>query len=44
MPTVFIGSVPQIRADLLERGERFGLTHLVTADAAAVLAEIIAGL
>ena len=32
MPTVFVGSVGQIQADLLARRERFGLSYLVTPD------------
>jgi hypothetical protein len=32
MPTIFIGSVAQIREDLQARRERFGLTYLVTPD------------
>ena len=32
MPTVFVGSVGQIRADLQGRRERFGLSYLVTPD------------
>ena len=32
MPTIFIGSVAQIRADLQARRERFGLSYLVTSD------------
>jgi probable F420-dependent oxidoreductase len=45
MPTIYIGSVDQIRADLLARRERFGLSYLVTPDRdLATLAHIIAGL
>ena len=45
MPTIFIGSPEQIRGDLLERRDRFGLTYLVAADdALPALAEIAAGL
>jgi hypothetical protein len=33
MPTVLVGSAAQIRDDLDERRERFGLSHLVTSDA-----------
>jgi probable F420-dependent oxidoreductase len=45
MPTVFIGSAAQIRADLLERRDRFGLSYLVTPDRdLPILAEVIAGL
>lgn len=32
MPTIFIGSVDQIRADLQARRERFGLSYLVSPD------------
>ena len=32
MPTIFIGSVAQIRDDLRARRERFGLSYLVTPD------------
>jgi len=45
MPTVLIGSVTQIRADLQARQERFGLSYLVTSDRALpALTEIIASL
>jgi len=45
MPTIFIGSVAQIREDLEARYERFGLSYLVTSDRALpALAEIIASL
>jgi len=45
MPTIFIGSPNQIRADLLARLERFGLSYLVGAeDAQSALAGIISGL
>ncbi len=45
MPTIFIGSVNQIREDLRARRERFGLSYFVTSDSALpVLAEIIGGL
>jgi probable F420-dependent oxidoreductase len=45
MPTIFIGSVDQIRADLTERRERFGLSYLVVGeDSLPALAEIIRGL
>jgi probable F420-dependent oxidoreductase len=45
MPTILIGSVAQIRADLRARRERFGLSYLVTSDRALpALAEVIAGL
>ena len=44
MPTIFIGSVAQIREDLQARRERFGLSYLVTPDhELATLAAIIAG-
>jgi hypothetical protein len=32
MPTIFIGSVPQIREDLYARRERFGLSYFVSPD------------
>jgi hypothetical protein len=51
MPTVFIGSPDQIRADLRarherhERHERFGLSYLVAGeDSQPALAEVISGL
>jgi probable F420-dependent oxidoreductase len=45
MPTLFIGSADQIRADLHERLERFGLSYLVVGqDGLPTLAEIVAGL
>jgi probable F420-dependent oxidoreductase len=45
MPTTFIGSVEQIRADLLFRLDRFGLSYLVIAETALpALAKIITGL
>ncbi len=45
MPTVFIGSPDQIRADLRERRERFGLSYLVAGeDSRGALAEVISGL
>ena len=45
MPTIFIGSLDQIRSDLRERRERFGLSYLVAGeDALPVLAEIAGGL
>ena len=45
MPTVFIGSLGQIRDDLQARRERFGLTYLVTPDRELpVLEAIIAAL
>lgn len=43
MPTIFVGSVAQIREDLAARRDRFGLSYLVTADRdLPVLAEIAA--
>lgn len=45
MPTTFIGSPEQIRSDLSERRERFGLSYLVGGeDALPALAEIADGL
>jgi hypothetical protein len=45
MPTIFIGSAEQIRSDLSERRERFGLSYLVAGeDGLPVLAEIVSGL
>jgi hypothetical protein len=45
MPTIFTGSPDQIRADLLARRERFGLSYLVVGeDSQPALAEIISGL
>lgn len=44
MPTVFIGSVAQIRADLQARRDRFGLSYLITPDRELpALAAVIAG-
>ena len=44
MPTVFIGSVAQIRDDLRARYDRFGLSYLITPDhELPALAAIIAG-
>ena len=44
MPTVFIGSVAQIRDDLQARRDRFGLSYLITPDRELpVLAAVIAG-
>ena len=44
MPTIFIGSVAQIREDLQARRERFGLSCLVTPDHdLPALTAIIAG-
>jgi probable F420-dependent oxidoreductase len=45
MPTIFVGSPDQIRADLQARRERFGLTYLVVGeDGLPALAEIVSGL
>jgi probable F420-dependent oxidoreductase len=45
MPTIFIGSLDQIRSDLRERRERFGLSYLVAGeDKLPALAEIVSGL
>lgn len=45
MPTLFIGSLDQIRADLRARCQRFGLSYLVVGeDGMPALAEIISGL
>ena len=45
MPTIFLGSPDQIRSDLLERRDRFGLSYLVAAEnALPALAEIASGL
>jgi probable F420-dependent oxidoreductase len=45
MPTIFIGSLEQIRADLLARLQRFGLSYLVVGeDGLPALAEIVSGL
>jgi probable F420-dependent oxidoreductase len=45
MPTIFIGSPDQIRADLQARREQFGLSYLVVGeDRLPALAEIISGL
>ena len=42
MPTVFIGSVPQIREDLQARQERFGLSYFVAPDRdLTTIAEIV---
>ena len=44
MPTVFIGSVAQIRDDLQARRDRFGLSYLITPDRELpVLAAVITG-
>jgi alkanesulfonate monooxygenase SsuD/methylene tetrahydromethanopterin reductase-like flavin-dependent oxidoreductase (luciferase family) len=43
MPTIFVGSVAQIRADLAARRARFGLSYLIAPDRdLPVLAEIAA--
>lgn len=45
MPTVFIGSPEQIRCDLRERRDRYGLSYLVAGEAVLpALAEIAGGL
>lgn len=45
MPTIFIGSAEQIRSDLLERRDRYGLSYLVAGeDALPALTEIASGL
>jgi len=45
MPTIFIGSLDQIRADLHARRERFGLSYLIVGeDSLPSLVKIIAGL
>jgi len=45
MPTIFIGSLEQIRADLLARRERFCLSYLVVGeDGLRALTEIVSGL
>jgi probable F420-dependent oxidoreductase len=45
MPTILIGSAAQIRADLLARRDRFGLSYLVASDGdLPALTEVIAGL
>ena len=44
MPTIYVGSVAQIREDLQARRERFGLSYLVAPDQdLPTLARIIAG-
>ena len=44
MPTVFIGSLGQIRDDLQARRDRFGLSYLITPDRELpALAAVIAG-
>jgi probable F420-dependent oxidoreductase len=45
MPTIFVGSPDQIRADMRERQERYGLSYLVAADdSLPALGEIARGL
>jgi hypothetical protein len=45
MPTIYIGSIAQIRDDLRARRERFGLAYLITPDREqSALARVIAGL
>jgi probable F420-dependent oxidoreductase len=45
MPTIFIGSLDQIRADLRARRARFGLSYFVVGeDGLGALAEIVSGL
>ena len=45
MPTIFIGSLDQIRSDLQARRDRFGLSYLVAGEGdLPALAEIISGL
>ncbi len=45
MPTVFVGNPDQVRADLRERRQRFGLSYLVAGeDSLGALAEVISGL
>jgi hypothetical protein len=45
MPTLFIGSVAQIREDLRARQERFGLSYLIATDRDLPgLTEIVGGL
>jgi probable F420-dependent oxidoreductase len=45
MPTIFIGSPGQVRDDLRERQERFGLSYLVSGeDSQGALAEVISDL
>jgi hypothetical protein len=45
MPTLFIGSVAQIREDLRARKERFGLSYLIGTDRdLPMLAQIVGGL
>ena len=44
MPTVFIGSVAQIRDDMQARRDRFGLSYLITPDGELpALAAVLAG-
>lgn len=45
MPTIFIGSLAQIRDDLMARRARFGLSYLVVSESALpALAEIVSAL
>jgi hypothetical protein len=45
MPTIFIGSLAQIRDDLVARRARFGLSYLVVSESALpALAEIVSAL
>jgi len=45
MPTVFVGSPDQVRADLAERRQRFGLSYLVAGeDSRGALTEVISGM
>ena len=45
MPTIFIGSLAQIRDDLMARRARFGLSYLVASEnALPALAEVVSGL
>lgn len=45
MPTIFVGSVDQIRHDLVARREQYGLTYLVGSDRdLPILAKVIAGI
>jgi probable F420-dependent oxidoreductase len=45
MPTIYIGSINQIRDDIRARRERFGLSYLVTPDRElSALAQVMAGL
>ena len=45
MPTIFIGSVDQIRQDLAARRDQYGLSYLVGSDRdLTTLTKIIAGM